>query len=158
MSVVLVSSSSSVQAHECMPAVHICCKVDQVSVSVVCWELSSDCPFFTPPSLIEMFNMIVSTCKLRVHFTHGEGSDIIFDMSKTKILAGRCMAMDREIACSLLVFLYLCDLLFSFGPLGVFRHPFPFRWPTLDSFWVPLGSSWTTLGRLGFPWRSPWSA
>ena len=54
-----------------------------------------------------------------------------------------------------------CSCVYSFviccSPLCVPRPPFPFLGLTLGSFWVLLGSPWTTLGRLGLPWRSPWS-
>ena len=44
---------------------------------------------------------------------------------------------------------YVYSFVIRCSPLGVFGLSFPLLGPTLDSFWVPFGSPWPTLERLG---------
>ena len=63
--------------------------------------------------------------------------------------------VDREAAYT---FLCVCSFMICCSLVGVLRPLFPPLVLTLGSLWLPLGRSWTTLGRLVSPWRSPWSA
>ena len=67
----------------------------------------------------------------------------------SNMLVARCMAVDREIACILLMCIQFCDLLVSFDCL---RTSFCSPWATLgflvNAFWAPwspLGVSWASL-------------
>ena len=75
------------------------------------------------------------------------------------LLVGRCMAVDREFACVLLMCIYFCDLLFSFDCLwSSFYFPWsdfglPFR-----SLWGALGFQGALLGVTLFPLWLPWKS
>ena len=65
------------------------------------------------------------------------------------------MAVDREFVYILCMCIKINDLLCSFGCLLTY---FCLVKPTLGYPWVHLGNTWTTFGRQGLPWGSPWAA
>ena len=76
-------------------------------------------------------------------------------LSVLVLLAGRCVA---KIGSLRICLLGVYSFVICWSPLGVFGARVAVLGTTLCFLLGPLGSPWITLGRLGLPWGSPWSA
>ena len=76
---------------------------------------------------------------------------IYINMSSLRLLAGRCVAVDREREFAYILFRFIYFVICG-SPLGGFGGHFAFLWVTLASLWLPWdadGPLWGALGSQG---------